>query len=67
MKDSFFKIKTFKSLKEVMESFCIMKNFQTVMVSLFSIKNFKNHKKVKESFFNNFKSRKKVTESFLQY
>ena len=66
MKDSFFKIKTFKSLKEVMESSCIMNNFQTVMVSLFSIKNFKSHKKVKESFFNNFKSRKKVTESFLQ-
>ena len=34
----FFKIKTFKSLKEVMESF-------------FNIKNFKSPKKVTESFF----------------
>ena len=45
MMESIFKIKTFKSLKEVMESF-------------FNIKNFKSHKKVMESFFGikNFKT-----------
>ena len=36
---SFLKIKTFKSLKEVMESFFGIKNFKTVMMSFFSIKN----------------------------
>ena len=63
--ESFFKIKTFKNLKEVMESFfngknCPkkvmepffgIKNFKAAMVSLFSIKNFKSHKKVMEFFF----------------
>ena len=47
---SFFNIKTFKSLKEVMESFFGIKN-KAVMVSFFSIKNFKKQKKVMESFF----------------
>ena len=43
--ESFFNVKTFKSLKEVMESF-------------FNVKNFKIPKKVMESFFNvkNFES-----------
>ena len=60
--ESFFKIKTFKTLKEVMkpflnvknfkspkkvmESFFVIKNFKAVMVSLFSIKNFKSRKAV---------------------
>ena len=59
----FFKIKTFKSLKEVfngknfnsrkkvMESFFIIENFKTTMVSFFSIKNFKSRKTVMEFFF----------------
>ena len=54
--ESFFKIKTFKSYKEVMES-------------ISKIKSFKSREKVVESFFsvNNFKSRNKVTESFFQW
>ena len=47
------KIKTFKSLKEVMESFLNAKNFKSpkkMIESFFSIKNFKT-----------------VTESFFQY
>ena len=50
--ESFFKIKTFKSLKEVMDAF-------------FGIENFKSCKKVVESFFSiyNFK-REKVMETF---
>ena len=59
----FFKIETFKSLKEVfngknfdshkkvMESFFIIENFKTTMVSFFSIKNFKSRKTVMEFFF----------------
>ena len=39
--ESFFKIKTFKSSKKVIESFFSIKNFKTVMVSFSSIKNFK--------------------------
>ena len=52
--ESFFKINTFKSLKEVMESFFNVKNFKNpkkVMESFFSIKNFKGCKKVTASFF----------------
>ena len=49
--ESSFKSKTFKSLKEVMESFSNVKNFNTVMVSFFCIKNFKSLKKVTKSFF----------------
>ena len=80
MMEIFFKIKTFKSLKEVMkcffngknfnkkvlESFFCIKNFKTAKVSFFGIKNFKSRKKVLEFFlsFKSFKSRKKVTESF---
>ena len=61
-----FKIKTFKSLKEVMECFFNGKNVKIVMVSFFGIKNFKSRKAVLEFFlsFKSFKSRKKVTESF---
>ena len=67
----FFKIKIFKSLKEVIESFFNVKNFKnpkkvtesffgiktvnTVMVSFFSIKNFKSREAVME-FFLSFKS-----------
>ena len=43
MTESFFKIKTFKSLKEVMELFVNVKNFKSpkqVMESFFGIKNF---------------------------
>ena len=39
--ESFFKIKTFKSLKEVMESFFNVENFKSPRKeSFFSIKNF---------------------------
>ena len=38
MTESFFKIKTFKSLKEVMEPFLNVKNFKKVMESFFGIK-----------------------------
>ena len=67
--ESVFKIKTFKSLKEVMESFSILKPLGVTLEIdevLFGIKNFKA---VMVSFFsiNNFKSRKKVMESFFQY
>ena len=62
--ESFFNIKTFKSLKEVMELFLNVKNFKSpkqVMKSFFGIKNFKT---VMASFFRikNFKSRKAVVE-----
>ena len=43
MTESFFKIKTFKSLKEVMEPFLNVKNFTSlkkVIESFFGIKNF---------------------------
>ena len=46
MTASFFKIKTFKSLKEVMEPFLNVKNFKSpkqVMDSFFGIKNFKTN------------------------
>ena len=67
--ESFFKIKTFKTLKEVMESFLNVKNSKStkkVMESFFGIKNFKI---VIVSFFGikNFKSRKKATEYLFQY
>ena len=44
MTESLFKIKTFKSLKEVMKLFHDVKNFKSpkeVMKSFFGIKNFK--------------------------
>ena len=59
----FFKIKTFKSVKEVfngknfnsrqkvMESFFIIENFKTTMVSFFSFKYFKSRKTVMGFFF----------------
>ena len=49
--ESFFKIKTLKSPKKVIESFFGIKNFKTVMVSFFRIKNLKSRKKATESFF----------------
>ena len=70
MAESFFKIKTFKSLKEVMDTFLNVRNFKSpkkVMEPSFGIKNFKT---VMLFFFRiqNFnKSRKKATESFFQY
>ena len=67
--ESFFKIKTFKILKEVMECFFNgNKSPKKMMVSFFSIKNFKNRKAVVEFFysFKSFKSRKKLTESFFR-
>ena len=63
--ESFFKYKTFKSLKEVMKSFFNSKNFKSrkeVMVSFFSIKNFRSCKAVIE-FFLSFKSFKSPVES----
>ena len=64
--ESFFKIKIFKSLKEVMESFLNGKNFKTAMVSFFSIKNFKSRKAVMEFFlsFKSLKNLKIVAEPF---
>ena len=63
--ESFFKIKAFKSLEEVIVFFFNIKNIKSrkkVMQPL----NFKSHKKAMESFFGikNFENRKKVTESF---
>ena len=46
MAESFFKIKTFKSLKEVMEPFLNVKNFKCpkkAMESLFGIKNLESN------------------------
>ena len=67
--ESFFRIKTSKSLKEVMESFFNGKNFKgpkKVTGSFFTIKNLKSRKAVVEFILNfkSFKSRKKLTESF---
>ena len=67
--ESFFRIKTFKSLKEVMESFFNGKNFKgpkKVTGSFSTIKNLKSRKAVIELILNfkSFKSRKKLTESF---
>ena len=70
LKESFFNIKTFKSLKDVMVSFFSignLKNHKKVMGSFFGIKNFKSRKAEMEFSlsFKSFKRRKKVSESFL--
>ena len=56
--ESFFKIKTFQSLKEVMKIF-LNENFKTVLASFLRIKNFKSRNAVAESYFSfkSFKSR----------
>ena len=51
MTESFFKIKTLKSPKKVMESFFGIKNFKIVMVSFFMMKNFEGREKATKSFF----------------
>ena len=67
--ESVFEIKTFESLKEVMNPFLnvrnFIKNFKTVMVAFFSIKSFKSRKAVVEFSlsFKNFQSRQKVNVS----
>ena len=67
MTEPFFKIKTFKTLKEVMKPFLnVKKTFKSpkkVMESFFIIKNFKA---VMVSLFK-IRSRNKATESFFLY
>ena len=62
---SLFKIKTLKSLKDVVMSFFNIKNFKSrkkMMEFFFSIKIFKSHKKMMESFFG-FKNFETMTKS----
>ena len=69
MKESFFKIKTFKSLKEVMEPFFGIKNFKTVIVSFSVLKTVRVVRKQWSPFFSikNFKGRKVVVEFSLSF